>query len=106
MSAQTFDRHLPLWCESTHAPDAPVESRYHEQLLGEFVAVIGYQPDLENEPDGHVDELIVRRVRYFNSANHWIIIERAEHASTNLMLQEDAAIQLGEALMGLSRELG
>ena len=101
MSTNHAGRHTPAWCDVVHEPDAPIESRYHEQILGEFAAVFGYQPDIKAEPQGECDALIVRRVRYFDSLSDWIIIERAEQASTVLMLREDSARPLTQMLLDL-----
>lgn len=99
MSTTYPEPHVPAWCEVGHEPDAPAESRYHQRVAAELTTVFGYQPDVTEEPYGEADALIVRRVRYFDSANDWIVLERAEQASTRLILRADAAVPLAHALL-------
>ncbi len=106
MSSSHPSQHFPLWCEKEHSPNDPPESRYHEQILADFAAIIGSQRDLDQPPVADGDGLIVRRIRHFDSPSTWIAIERAETSTGGLLVNEDAALLLHEALSAVTRELG
>ncbi|OUZ08935.1 hypothetical protein BHE97_12475 [Aeromicrobium sp. PE09-221] len=106
MSSLPPSQHFPLWCEKAHAPDDPPEARYHEQILADFAAIVGTQDDMEHPPVPDADGLIVRRIRHFDSPSTWIAIEPAETGKNGLLVHEDAAILLHDALSAVTRELG
>jgi len=96
--------HAPSWCERIHRPDDPYEARYHEQILGDFPAVLGEQPDLRRPPVGVSADVIVRRIRFFDSPSTWVSIEREDCADPCVLMQRDAAIQLCHALSEVTRD--
>ncbi|WP_133434123.1 hypothetical protein [Aeromicrobium phragmitis] len=104
--ANTIQEHCPRWCERAHAPDDPPESRYHEQVLADFPAVVGHRRDLVEPPLGIAAELVVRRVRYFDAPQTWLVIEEAEDATRHLILSLDAATPLTAALGTVTRDHG
>lgn len=96
----------PSWCERAHHPDDPPESRFHEQVLGDFAVVVGHRLDPIVPPVDFSEELIVRRVRYFDGPRTWLVMEEAENAARHLMLTVDAAAPLQAALATVTRDLG
>lgn len=106
MSSLPPSQHFPLWCEKAHALDDPPEARYHEQIIADFPAIIATQPDMEQPLLPDADGIIVRRIRHFDSPSTWIAIEAAETGGRGLVIDEDAAILLHDALSAVTRELG
>lgn len=97
-------RHTPSWCEHSHLPDDHPEMRYHEQIIGDFAAVLGEQPDLSQPPIGTGVDVIVRRLRFFDSPSTWVSIEREDRGEPCILMQQDAAIQLHHALSAVTRD--
>ncbi|WP_293783170.1 hypothetical protein [uncultured Aeromicrobium sp.] len=100
----TIQQHCPQWCERTHHPEDPPESRFHEQIIVDFPAVVGRRSERSEAPVGVAEELIVRRVRYFDTPQTWLIIEEAEDAARHLILSLDAAASLSAALETVTRD--
>ncbi|MFD1859788.1 hypothetical protein EHW97_01350 [Aeromicrobium camelliae] len=102
----TVQETCPRWCERDHATDDPPESRFHEQVLADFPAVVGHRPDLADPPVGLAEDVVVRRVRYFHAPQTWLVIEEAEDAARHLVLSLDAAAPLMSALQLVTRDGG
>ncbi|WP_232678050.1 hypothetical protein [Nocardioides sp. R-C-SC26] len=99
-----LDEPCPSWCARVHAEDDHPEDRIH-RAPPVFVPGVLAQVDpdtLERVPEAGT--LLVQRTQHLSDPTPWILVTETEDVGRQLLMSEQVARQLADALHDQSQE--